>query len=333
VLGSVLLAAGSIIKTGCFASALGVSEMACVMLGTLVVGFSQPMYQCTPALLSSTWFPNNERTLATSLALNSNQLGIGFAFAVGVMWVSEPEDIPGYFVFLGAMCVVVSVLAFFLFKDAPPTPPSNSARGPGGGPARVPPLRVGSIAKKPAQAPPATPSPPVFPIAGTPEHPSGFISPISAASYQNATPTHGNPPGQETEEDGSHPGYQIDTSFIQNYAKRSDDSGSDCDSDEETVMRYDAEFLSDFFKPGFSHTVVAFAVSAIVINTVSTYMDALLAARGHSRAYTGSVGFAFQIVVMISSFFVGGYTDTTRHYYGVVMTLLVVGAGFLALCG
>ena len=33
------------------------------------------------------------------------------------MWVSEPEDIPGYFVFLGAMCVVVSVLAFFLFKD------------------------------------------------------------------------------------------------------------------------------------------------------------------------------------------------------------------------
>ena len=34
--------------------------------------------------------------------------------------------------------------------------------------------------------------------------------------------------------------------------------------------------------------------------------------------------------VLISSFFVGGYTDTTRRYYGVVMTLLVVGAGFLA---
>ena len=36
---------------------------------------------------------------------------------------------------------------------------------------------------------------------------------------------------------------------------------------------------------------------------------------------------------MVSSFFVGSYTDRHRTYYSVVMTLLITGACFLAVCG
>jgi len=75
-LGSLFLAIGSIVKAGFPAAALGgwLSKSNAIVLGTILIGLSQPMYQCTPALLSSQWFPHNERTMATSIALNSNQV-------------------------------------------------------------------------------------------------------------------------------------------------------------------------------------------------------------------------------------------------------------------
>ena len=56
-------------------------------LGFFLVGLSQPLYQCTPALLSASWFPENERTMATGVALNSNQLGIGCAVSLSRTYV------------------------------------------------------------------------------------------------------------------------------------------------------------------------------------------------------------------------------------------------------
>ena len=41
-----------------------------------MVGFSQPFFQCSPPLLSATWFGKRERATATATALNANQLGI-----------------------------------------------------------------------------------------------------------------------------------------------------------------------------------------------------------------------------------------------------------------
>ena len=68
-----------------------------------LVGFAQPLFQCTPALLSASWFPEEERTLATSIALNANQLGVGLAFVVGALYVQSPSQIANYF----------SLLSFF----------------------------------------------------------------------------------------------------------------------------------------------------------------------------------------------------------------------------
>jgi len=88
-----------------------------------------------------------------------------------------------------------------------------------------------------------------------------------------------------------------------------------------------------FARPGFVHACVAFVVSGIVINTLSTYMDYLVRLGGAGREYVGVIGGSFQMIIMLSSLIVGKYTDKTRMYYTVAIALLVVGAFALAQCG
>lgn len=52
----------------------GLEPYALLVLGTILVGFAQPYFQCTPPLLSAQWFASNERATATATALNFNQL-------------------------------------------------------------------------------------------------------------------------------------------------------------------------------------------------------------------------------------------------------------------
>ena len=44
------------------------------VIGTILVGAAQPFFQCSPPLLSATWFASSERALATATALNFNQV-------------------------------------------------------------------------------------------------------------------------------------------------------------------------------------------------------------------------------------------------------------------
>lgn len=131
--GALLLMIGSIIKSGgvppILQSDIIQGESAWrLYLGFFLVGLSQPLYQCTPTLLSSSWFPEEERTMATGVALNANQLGIGFAFVVGTLLVASKDDIIPYFGLLSSLSTIVFLGALIQFDDAPPTPPSASAR-------------------------------------------------------------------------------------------------------------------------------------------------------------------------------------------------------------
>ena len=54
----------------------------------MLVGAAQPFFQCTPSLLAANWFGESETTLAATLALNSNQLGIAFSVC-GRCWSRE----------------------------------------------------------------------------------------------------------------------------------------------------------------------------------------------------------------------------------------------------
>lgn len=53
------------------------------VVGTALIGLAQPFFQCTPPLLSATWFGNKERALSTAVCLNANQLGIATSFVLG----------------------------------------------------------------------------------------------------------------------------------------------------------------------------------------------------------------------------------------------------------
>jgi len=143
VFGAMICMLGSIIKSGGMETVLTARSMSKdqdlleeeaagevwrLYVGFFLVGLSQPLYQCTPALLSASWFPENERTMATGVALNSNQLGIGCAFVFGIMLVHTEEDILPYFGLLSAVATVTFVGCAMQFDDAPPTPPSDSAR-------------------------------------------------------------------------------------------------------------------------------------------------------------------------------------------------------------
>ena len=133
VFGSFLLMCGSVIKSGGIPGIIGTALTADdaqwrIYLGFLLVGLSQPLYQCTPTLLSCSWFPEKERTFATGVALNSNQLGIGCAFVFGTMQVLSSDDIPQYFGLMSILSTLAFIGCFLQFQDAPPTPPSETAR-------------------------------------------------------------------------------------------------------------------------------------------------------------------------------------------------------------
>ncbi len=133
VFGSFLLMIGNIVKSGGIPGILGPGlgdndNVWRLYAGFFIVGLSQPLYQCTPSVLSSAWFPEKERTLATGVALNANQIGIGCSFIFGSLLVATGEDISKYFGLLSTLSTVVFFGCYIQFQDAPPSPPSETAR-------------------------------------------------------------------------------------------------------------------------------------------------------------------------------------------------------------
>mmetsp|Transcript_37390 Transcript_37390/g.101237 ORF Transcript_37390/g.101237 Transcript_37390/m.101237 type:complete len:410 (+) Transcript_37390:170-1399(+) len=97
-----------------------------IVVGTILVGAAQPFFQCTPALLAAAWFGPNERVLATTVAINANQIGIAMSYIVGAYMVKDTDDIHSYFLVITAFSTVLLLLGLFFFKSEPPTPPSFS---------------------------------------------------------------------------------------------------------------------------------------------------------------------------------------------------------------
>jgi len=97
------------------------------VVGTILVGLAQPFFQCSPPLLSATWFGPTERALATATALNFNQVGIATAFIVGGIMANTPAGMHAYFDVVSLAAAVVAVATLLLFRDRPQTPPSASA--------------------------------------------------------------------------------------------------------------------------------------------------------------------------------------------------------------
>ncbi|KAL9185111.1 hypothetical protein ACHAXT_002888 [Thalassiosira profunda] len=104
----------------------GLEPYALLVMGTVMVGFAQPYFQCTPPMLSAAWFASNERATATATALNFNQIGIAVAFLVGGHMAKNEVGIHDYFGLISLLCVAVSLGTFLQFQEKPPSPPSYS---------------------------------------------------------------------------------------------------------------------------------------------------------------------------------------------------------------
>lgn len=104
----------------------GLEPYPLLVMGTIMVGFAQPYFQCTPPMLSATWFASNERATATATALNFNQIGIAIAFLVGGQMAQNEVGIHDYFGLISVLSALVTVGTFFQFEDKPPSPPSYS---------------------------------------------------------------------------------------------------------------------------------------------------------------------------------------------------------------
>ena len=96
-----------------------------VLTGTIMVGAAQPFFQCTPPLLSATWFASDERATSTAVALNFNQIGIATAFLVGGEMATTADGMANYFGLISVVCALVTVGTFLQFQNKPPTPPST----------------------------------------------------------------------------------------------------------------------------------------------------------------------------------------------------------------
>lgn len=317
VFGAFLLMIGNIVKSG-FIRMFGVDLQAELSptrtyTGFFLVGLSQPLYQCTPALLSASWFPDDERTLATGLALNSNQLGIGFAFTFGTLLVDSRSSVLPYFSILSILSTIAFAGCLHSLQDAPPTPPSKTA-------ARVIRGNWTKLFKK-----------------NDDMNTINFPNPAIQRQYSNPIHHH-NPFVEEnrplSSESTAHPWHW-------------DDSMNRIDEGVEPIMiqlgRYlEIDILDDqllrsiracFHRAGFIHTLVAFTVSSVVVNVISTYMDYLMRIGGADSLHVGLVGGLFQLVVVVSGILVGKATDQTRAYYSTTIILLVLGAFALAECG
>ena len=104
----------------------GLEPYPLLVLGTILVGFAQPYFQCTPPMLSATWFASDERATATATALNFNQIGIAIAFLVGGQMAQNEVGIHDYFALITVLSAVVTLGTFLQFENKPPSPPSYS---------------------------------------------------------------------------------------------------------------------------------------------------------------------------------------------------------------
>ena len=95
-------------------------------VGQLTASLGQAFFVNPPAMMAAQWFGNDQRVLATTIAVNANTLGIAGAYVLGSLMVRSASDIDGYLFLILALSIVLALLASVFFPSAPPTPPSFS---------------------------------------------------------------------------------------------------------------------------------------------------------------------------------------------------------------
>ncbi|KAJ4462033.1 putative MFS-type transporter [Paratrimastix pyriformis] len=95
--------------------------------GQALASFAQLFTLGAPTLISSRWFGEKERVLATTIGSQSSSIGISVGFAMMSVLVHEGSDIPFMLQLQFIVACVLMVLVLLFYRRAPPTPPSRAA--------------------------------------------------------------------------------------------------------------------------------------------------------------------------------------------------------------
>ena len=101
-------------------------------IGQVFGALAQPIFTNVPTIVSSVWFPSNERDIATSFGSMSQPLGdaIGQIFPSIFVSLNSSGEVVGMSQLMGlevGICCGAFILATLFFSTGPPTPPSASA--------------------------------------------------------------------------------------------------------------------------------------------------------------------------------------------------------------
>ena len=96
-------------------------------LGQIINAACGPLVMAPVSHLSCLWFPPEERTRATTIAIFAGNFGSTVGFLISPWIVSSPESIPHLLYVHLALTFLACILALFFFPSYPRSPPSAAA--------------------------------------------------------------------------------------------------------------------------------------------------------------------------------------------------------------
>ncbi|KAF0695192.1 Aste57867_13956 [Aphanomyces stellatus] len=115
--GAVLQAAGALVRYVAMFDTFGPhGSMTLLVLGQTLAAIAMPFMVNSPPMLSALWFPSSQRAMATSIAVNCNQLGIAFVYILCPFFVTSAADVTTWSGFVAALSLASAVLAYFFFQ-------------------------------------------------------------------------------------------------------------------------------------------------------------------------------------------------------------------------
>ncbi|XP_074641190.1 solute carrier family 49 member A3-like isoform X2 [Tubulanus polymorphus] len=98
------------------------------MIGQCLCAVAQPFILFAPTKMAATWFPDNQRATANTMASISNPVGILIANIVSPVIVTSVKNVPLMLqIYTGPTALAAVMTIFGVCSSVPPTPPTASA--------------------------------------------------------------------------------------------------------------------------------------------------------------------------------------------------------------
>jgi MFS family permease len=265
VVGAWLQAIGTLFR--CFSFNGGaISNTAMSVIGQIIASLGQAFFVNPPPLIASTWFNDEERATATSIACNSNSLGIAFAYVLSPAIATNISNVNALAQTVALISICLAFIVTFCFEERPPLPPSYSSL------MRVLDFETNTLTARQTH------------------HQMLHDHSLRRQKALQRFISNGDASAQPTE-----PQSEADIEVELSMELPSKTSSWD------TIVKTWSATVDLFHQSGFMHTLFAFAVAEAVINAFSTFMPDMLMPSGYSNAFASWMGFTFIISAMAGS--------------------------------